>query len=93
MPRKSFQCKACGDVHKRPINSKCQNVKESDTSDLDSESVNGAGPMDINKQILQKLKQLNGRIAKVEEKVENQEKGQLNSPKSVKSVSSIYGVD
>ena len=62
-------------------------MKESDTSDVDNESVNGAGQMNINKQILQELKQLNDRIAKVEEKVENQEKGQLNSPKSVKSAS------
>ena len=56
MPRKVFQCKACGEVHERPINSKCQNVQESDTSDLDNDSVNGAGQMDINKQILHKLK-------------------------------------
>ena len=88
MPRKVFQCKACGDHHERPINSKCQYMKESDTSDADNDSSRGAGQMDINKQILQELKQLNGRIAKVEERVENQEKGQCNSPKSVKSVSS-----
>ena len=56
----------------REINKfKVSNVNERYTSDLDNESVNGAGQMDINKQILQKLKQLNGRIDKVEEKVEN----------------------
>ena len=63
-------------------------MKESDTSDVDNDSSSGAGQMDINKQILQELKQLNGRIAQVEERVDNQEKGQCSSPKSVKSVSS-----
>ena len=87
MPRKVFQCKACGDQHERPINSKCQYVKESDSSDVDNESSSSAGQMDINKQILQELKQLNGRIAKVEERVDNQEKGHCVSHKSVKSVS------
>ena len=71
MPRKVFQCKAWGDQHERPINSKCQYVKESDSSDVDNESSSSAGQMDINKQILQELKQLNGRIAKVEERVDN----------------------
>ena len=85
MPRKVFQCKACGDQHERPINSKCQYLKESDTGDVDNESSNSAEPKDINKQILQELKQLNGRIAKVEERVDKQEKGQCSSPKSVRS--------
>ena len=85
MPRKVFQCKACGDLHERPINSKCQYVKESDNSDMDSDNTSGAGQMDIQMQILHELKQLNGRVAKVEEKVENQEKEQLNSPRSSKS--------
>ena len=88
MPRKVFQCKACGNVHERPINSNCQHIKDIDTSDLDSESVSGAGQMDINKQILDELKQLNGSISKVEQKVENQDKGQISSPKSAKSASS-----
>ena len=44
--------------------------------------------MDINKQILNELKQLNGRISKVEEKVECQDKGHISSPKSVKSATS-----
>ena len=71
MARKVFQCKAYGDVHERPINSNCQHIKNIDTSDLDSESASGAGQMDINKQILNELKQLNGSISKVQEKVEN----------------------
>ena len=55
MPRKVFQCKACGDVHERPINSKCQHIKDIDTSELDNDSVNGAEQMDVNKQILNEL--------------------------------------
>ena len=86
MPRKVFHCKTCGDVHERPINSKCQHI---DTSELDNESVSGAGQMDINKQILNELKQLNGRISKVKEKVESQDKGHISSPKYVKSATSM----
>ena len=86
MPRKLFQCKACGDTHERPINSKCQNIKDSDNSDQDIESV--SDQMDINKQILNELKQLNGRISKVEEKVDNQDRGQVVSPKSAASAAS-----
>ena len=88
MPRKVFQCKACGDQHERPINSKCQYVKEGDTSDMDNDISSSNDQMDINKQILAELKQLSGRMSKVEEKVDNQDKGQYNSPKSVKSVAS-----
>ena len=47
MPRKVFQCKACGGVHERPINSKCQHSKDIDTSDIDSVSVSGAEQLDI----------------------------------------------
>ena len=83
MVRKVFQCKVCGDTHERPINSKCQYINDSDNIDQDSD--NNSGQMDINKQILDELKQLNGRIAKVAEKVENHDKEQVNSPKSVTS--------
>ena len=81
MLRKVFQCKACGDSHERPINSRCQYVNDSDSIDQDSD--NNSGSMDINKQNVDELKQLNGRIVKVEEKVEKQDKDQVNSPKSV----------
>ena len=60
MPRKVFQCKAFGDLHERPFNSKCQHVNDIDTSEVDNESVSGAGQMNINKQILNELKQLTG---------------------------------
>ena len=56
-----------------------------DNSDQESDTTSGAEQMDINRQILNELKQLNGRIAKVEEKVESQDEGLVNSPKSVSS--------
>ena len=83
MPRKGFSCKACGDTHERPINSNCQFVKDVDSIDQDTDSI--SDQMDINKQILDELKQLSGRIAKVEEKVDNNDKVRLTSPKSVAS--------
>ena len=52
---------------------------------IDQDSDNNSGQMNINKQILDELKQLNGRITKVDEKVEKQDKEQVNSPKSVSS--------
>ena len=56
----------------------------------DNESVNGASAEQncINRQILNELKQLNGRTAKVDEKVENQHKGLVISPKLVNSTTS-----
>ena len=83
MPGKVFSCKACGDTHERPINSKCQYVKDVDSIDQDSD--NNSDQMDINRQILDELKQLSGRIAKVEERVDNNDKVQISSPKSVAS--------
>ena len=88
MPRKLFKCKACGDTHERPINSKCQHIDNIETSDLDGDSVSEAGQMDINQQILHELKQLSGRISKVEQKVDSQDKGHFDSPKSVNSATS-----
>ena len=75
-------------MHEGPINSKCQHIKESDNSDQEIDTTSGAEQMDINIQILNELKQLNGRIAKVEEKVESEDKGHVNSPKSVTSAMS-----
>ena len=60
-----------------------QNANISMTDNIDQDSDNNSGQMDINKQILDELKQLNGRIAKVEEKVEKQDKEQVKSLKSV----------
>ena len=77
-------------MHERPINSKCQHVKESDNSDQESDTTSGAEQMNINRQILNELKQLNGRIAKVEEKVESQDKGHVNSPMSFLSARNLW---
>ena len=68
MPRKLFDCKACGQSHERPINSKCtKNNVNNATSD---NNVSGAKKSDINIQILQELKSLSGRMTVVEQKVD-----------------------
>ena len=87
MSQKVFKCKACGDTHEVPINSKCQKVNEMEASAQDEGTVGvaNAEQMDINKQILSELKQLKGRITNVEEKVENQDKGLMVSSKFVRS--------
>ena len=88
MPKKVFQYNACGDMHECPINSNCQQINDIDSSELDNGNSSESGQMDINQQILNKLKQLNGRLSKVEEKEESQDKGYFSSPKSVKSATS-----
>ena len=74
MPQKQFLCNKCGDVHKRPINSKCIFVS---TMDSDSESQVELSPShsgltsqavenDLNLQILAELKSLGGRMTAME---------------------------
>ena len=77
MPTKEFLCKKCGDVHKRPINSKCTfaNAMESEvvnpTELLPSASglTNQSGKSDLNVQILAELKSLGGRMSAMERKM------------------------
>ena len=64
---KTFDCNACGDRHQRPINSKCTRIVDSEPED--SHSVTSAGQSDINLQILNELKSLNGRMSAMEERV------------------------
>ena len=78
MPQKTFQCNRCMEKHDRPVNSKCQRQEIMDSnSDTDSDRESGVPSngldQDLGTQILQELKQLNGRIQKVESKVEQQE--------------------
>ena len=56
---------------------------DNDQVEMDSTSIRGSDLRDIYKQILDQLKMLNGRIEKVEEKVERQDNRQLLSPRSV----------
>ena len=68
MPKKTFDCKACGQNHERPINSKCT---RNNASDLVDNSINiDSEQNDINLQILQELKSLSGRMMVVEQKVD-----------------------
>ena len=68
MPKKFFECKACGQSHERPINSKC--TKTDVNSETSNNVASGAEQSDINLQILQELKSLSGRMTVVEQKVD-----------------------
>ena len=68
MPKKFFDCKACGQSHERPINSKC--TKNNINNETSNNVVTGAEQSDINLQILQELKSLSGRMTAVEQKVD-----------------------
>ena len=84
MPRKVYNCKACDEVHERLLNSKCNKQKSEEVANQsDSDSSDTVEQMNINKQVLQELKQLNGRISKVEQMVESV--GQVSLPKSTAS--------
>ena len=90
MPKKVFECNACDETHERPINSKCKHVIQVNNTDGEVSDVSTvqSDQMDINKQILDQLKLLNGRIEKVEQKVEVQDNRPFLSPKSVHSEAS-----
>ena len=77
MPNKEFLCKKCGDVHKRPINSKCTFVKVVDSEDenpieqlpLASGLTGQASDNDLNVQILAELRSLRGRMTAMEQRM------------------------
>ena len=76
MPSKEFLCKKCGDMHKRPINSKCQFVDAhvSSESEIEKSPIASGGPglsdnNDLNLQILAELKSLGGRMTAMEQKM------------------------
>ena len=72
-PAKELLCKKCGNIHKRPINSKCTfhetNSDSSDVpiSDIETPSVNDSSALNL--QILAELKSLGGRMSMMEEKM------------------------
>ena len=68
MPKKFCDCKACGQSHERPINSKC--TKNNVNSETSKSVASGAEQSDINLQILQELKSLSGRMTVIEQKVD-----------------------
>ena len=84
MPQKQFLCNKCGDVHKRPINSKCTFVSTMDSnsqvelspshSGLTSQAVEN----DLNLQILAELKSLGGRMTAMEKKMSETSPAEVN---------------
>ena len=86
MPAKEFLCKKCGDMHKRPINSKCpfavsqidelngQSESSPTASGLTSQSMNN----DLNMQILAELKNLGGRMTAMEQRMAETDHVEVN---------------
>ena len=74
---KTFDCNACRDRHQRPINSKFTRIVDSEPED--GNSITSAGQSDINLQILNELKSLNGRMSAMEERVGKVEKPSTQS--------------
>ena len=72
-PAKELLCKKCGNMHKRPINSKCtfhennNDSSDSPISDIEAPSVNDSSALNL--QILAELKSLGGRMSMMEEKM------------------------
>ena len=85
MPKIFFDCNKCGEVHERPINSKC--LKVSGTVSDNPHSSDGGGDINTNLLILQELKSLSGRIAIMEQKV-NSQKDETASSSNTSSVTS-----
>ena len=94
MPLKEFLCQKCGDMHKRPINSKCPFVDahmESDSRDDKSPTASGMPVQsvdnDLNLQILAELKSLGGRMTAMEQRMSESESTEVNQRSSVAAVS------
>ena len=77
MPPKELLCKKCGNMHKRPINSKCQ-FTDSQTEVLDSHNdqlatssgvTSQSADNELNMQILAELKNLGGRMTAMEHRM------------------------
>ena len=81
-PGKEFLCKTCGDVHKRPINSKYPFPAKSDDSVYvsDDSPVNSEEAGAFNIQILAELKSLGGRISAMEERMASKEAPEVSKP-------------
>ena len=80
MPKKVFDCNKCGGLHQQSINSKCTVTVHKDQE----ESENNFDTQDTNALILQELKNLSGRMAEMERKVD----GSVHSPSSSQASSS-----
>ena len=75
MPPKEYLCKKCGDMHKRPINSKCPFMDNNSDNDSQNDLLPGAQALtpsvdsDLNMQILAELKSLGGRMTAMEQQM------------------------
>ena len=85
MPSKEFLCKKCGDMHKRPINSKCPFVDAHMDSDSQSDMLPTAsgGPgqsydNDLNMQNLAELTSLRGRMTAMEKRMSESDTAEVN---------------
>ena len=86
MPSKEFLCKKCGDVRKRPINSKCP-FGSPQSVEFDSENVTVPGVSGVavqsddsnalNVQILAELKSLGGRMTAMEDRMAKSEQQEV----------------
>ena len=94
MPSKEFLCKKCGDMDKRPINSKCpfgspQSVEiDSENSTIPGVSgvfVQSNDSTDLNVQILAELKSLGGRMTAMEDRMARSEQQEVNERSNVSS--------
>ena len=90
MPSKEFLCKTCGDMHKRPINSKCPFVdvhvaseSEVDKSIIASGGLEQSDNNDLNLQILAELKSLGGRMTAMEQKMMETDSTEVTSDSCV----------
>ena len=81
-PAKEILCKNCGDVHKRPLNSKCpfQARKSEDDHVLDDLPVHSEDAAELNVQILAELKSLGGRMSAMEEQMASKEATEVKQP-------------
>ena len=91
MPSKEFVCKKCGDMHKRPINSKCPFVSpqtvESESASVTMPGVSGISVQSddstaLNVQILAELKSLGGRMTVMEDRMAKSEQQEVDQRSS-----------
>ena len=70
---KVFHCSGCGQQHKRPINSKCQN-KQNELLNASSDSVNvGSDQENVNKSIVDALSAVSCRLEAIERRIDKTE--------------------
>ena len=98
MPTKEFLCKKCGDVHKRPSNSKCPfvtpvdnelDVTQVEQSPSSSGLTSQASGTDLNMQILAELKSLGGRMTAMEKKMSDTTSGEFNQRSMVSQAAAV----